>query len=450
MSRLLGRDTEVSKAYLRSTQLGQVAGMTGPRFLLVGAELSINRGTASIGLSAIEEIKRVFENPEITVLSYSSETDRHLETSLAVRIPQKEPKIKMVAETVLLVIERCLRVKLPCGECRKTEYQNSDVVIHLGGDGLNDDCGPFVSILGWLPFLWCLILGIPSVIHSQSIGPFNNRVARRVARFFLDRVDLLIVREEISRDYLTGIGVKREILLTADGAFLLNPVSEDAAREILRRERVPLDRGRQLVCVAPSELMFKRSFAKSGSETGRYLHSLVEVVDRMVEEHDVDVVFIPHVTDASMDLDDRGVAVDIANRSKHKDRMFVMEGEYRPEELRGIIGLCTLFIGSRMHASIAALSMHVPTVAISYSIKTPGIMSMAGLGHYVLHWNDPPERLLEMVEEAWNNRTETRQHLLQRIPEIQLMARRNAELISERVIRGEPCLSKNCNKGMQA
>jgi colanic acid/amylovoran biosynthesis protein len=35
-------------------------------------------------------------------------------------------------------------------------------------------------------------------------------------------------------------------------------------------------------------------------------------------------------------------------------------------------------IGARMHANIGALSSGIPTVAISYSHKTPGIMDLLG------------------------------------------------------------------------
>lgn len=415
------------------------------KFLLVGAELSRNRGTAAIALSAIAEIRRVFENPDITLLSYSPGTDKCFETELAVRIPGREPKVKVFAETIILIVEKLLGIRLFHGECRKNEYRDSDVVISLGGDGFSDDWGPMHSILSWLPSFWCMVLNVPMVIYSQSIGPFRNRIALRVARFFLSRVRLLIVREDVTETYLTQIGVKRRIFLTADGAFLLNPVPDGYAREILMRERIPLNRGRPLVGIAPSELIFRLARTGIKSDTGQYVDGIIELVDVMIDEHDVDVIFVPHVTDANMDIDDRDVAVSVASRCKHRDRIFVIEGEYRPEELKGIIGLCALFVGSRMHANIAALSMHVPTVAVSYSHKSLGIMSLAGLNHYVFHWrDDPPERLLRITQEAWENRAEIRKHLRERIPEIELMARRNAELVLEEAIqeRGRDLLSK--------
>ncbi|MEW5748733.1 MAG: polysaccharide pyruvyl transferase family protein [Candidatus Thermoplasmatota archaeon] len=409
--------------------------MTGLRFLLVGAELSRNRGTASIVLSAIMEIRRVFENPAITFISYSPERDRRFETALAIRIPHDVSNIRIFAETILIVLERCLRIELVGGETRKSEYKRSDVVVNLSGDGLTDDFGVVRSVRSWLPFFWCIILRVPVVIHSQSIGPFRNGIARRIARFFLDRVDLLIVREEISRNYLIQIGVKQEVLMTADGAFLLGAISENEARETLKMERIPVDNGRPLVGIAPSELLFRFSRSREGVAAGEYLLNLAELADHMIEEHDVDVVFIPHVTDPNLNPNDRDIAVAAAKKSKYRERVFVIEGAYQPEVIRGIIGLCTLFIGARMHANIAALTMHVPTVAISYSNKTPGIMSMAGQDQYVRNWDDPPERLLETVEDAWERRTQIRRTLLDRIPEIQALARRTAELISERVVQ---------------
>ena len=42
-------------------------------------------------------------------------------------------------------------------------------------------------------------------------------------------------------------------------------------------------------------------------------------------------------------------------------------------ELKGYIARCRMFIGARTHATIAAYSTCVPTLAVGYSIKARGI-----------------------------------------------------------------------------
>ena len=53
-------------------------------------------------------------------------------------------------------------------------------------------------------------------------------------------------------------------------------------------------------------------------------------------------------------------------------------------EIKGIIGLCDFFIGSRMHACIAALSQGIPTVGVAYSKKFGGVFESVGVADWFI------------------------------------------------------------------
>jgi polysaccharide pyruvyl transferase WcaK-like protein len=55
-------------------------------------------------------------------------------------------------------------------------------------------------------------------------------------------------------------------------------------------------------------------------------------------------------------------------------------------ELKAVIARCSLFVGARTHATIAAYSSCVPTLVLGYSVKAAGIAEdLFGTdGHYVL------------------------------------------------------------------
>jgi len=95
------------------------------------------------------------------------------------------------------------------------------------------------------------------------------------------------------------------------------------------------------------------------------------------------------------------------------------EGPYDQSEIKYIIGLCDFFIGSRMHACIAALSQCVPTVGIAYSRKFRGVMESIGVGRIVA---DPRSmsagEVLRLVHTVWNNRAYIREHLIREIPQV--------------------------------
>jgi polysaccharide pyruvyl transferase WcaK-like protein len=67
-----------------------------------------------------------------------------------------------------------------------------------------------------------------------------------------------------------------------------------------------------------------------------------------------------------------------------QQRVHVVTREYDQHEIKGVIGLCDFFIGSRMHACIAALSQDIPTAAVAYSRKFAGVFDTVGAGNWVI------------------------------------------------------------------
>ena len=87
----------------------------------------------------------------------------------------------------------------------------------------------------------------------------------------------------------------------------------------------------------------------------------------------------------------------------------VESGTHRVEvsEIKGLIGLCHFFIGSRMPACIAALSQGVPAVGIAYSQKFRGVFDTVGPGELVLNARElTAEELVEGCPERYGRREE--------------------------------------------
>ena len=105
---------------------------------------------------------------------------------------------------------------------------------------------------------------------------------------------------------------------------------------------------------------------------------------------------------------------------KYPGRIFLTRGKYNHNNIKYIIGLCDFFIGSRMHACIAALSQSVPAVGIAYSKKFHGVFESVGLGDCVAdaYQCSRKSELLSIVEAAFEKRDQTRKHLDEVIPKI--------------------------------
>ena len=319
-----------------------------------------------------------------------------------------------------------------CGK-ELREYYDADIVLNTGGDVLTEDFGfPFSHFVN---LLFAILLDKPVVICAESLGPYKKRWTKIIAKFVFNRTELITLREERSLKHLQEIGVnKPSIYVTADVAFMLEPASDERIKEILTKEG--FDESMPHIGISVSKVISNFGFPELKNREDKYneyVKLMSEVIDCLVDTLNATIVFVPHVIGPGDDNDDRTVADDICKLIKNKDKLISIKNEYTPEELKGIIGQCDLFIGARMHATIASTSMLVPTVATAYSDKMHGIIGkMLGYEAYVLDIRDLSyDRLISKMDDAWENREEIKKDLEMKIPEIKEKAMLNGKLIKE-------------------
>jgi colanic acid/amylovoran biosynthesis protein len=311
-------------------------------------------------------------------------------------------------------------------------YFDADLILNTGGDVLTEDYGTALSYFSNL--LFGLLLDKPIVICAESIGPFNKKVNKLVAKYILNRAKLITLREERSLKHLQGMGVnKPPIYVTADVAFTLEAASDQKINEILVKEGIT--EHRPLVGISVSKIISNYGFPaikNPNDKYNEYVKLMSNIVDYLVNTLNATIVFVPHVY-GPIDTDDRVVADDICKLIKNKHKVVSIKEEYTPEELKGIIGQCDLFIGARMHATIASTSMFVPTVGIAYSHKMYGIIGeMLGQEKYIIDIKELNyESLISKINDAWENREKIRKGLEVKIPMVKEKAMLNGELVKE-------------------
>jgi polysaccharide pyruvyl transferase WcaK-like protein len=67
-----------------------------------------------------------------------------------------------------------------------------------------------------------------------------------------------------------------------------------------------------------------------------------------------------------------------------RSRVHLVSHPFNQNEIKGVISLCDFFIGTRMHACIAAISQCIPTAAVAYSKKFAGVFDSVGVGECVI------------------------------------------------------------------
>ncbi|MEM2129890.1 MAG: polysaccharide pyruvyl transferase family protein, partial [Candidatus Bathyarchaeia archaeon] len=106
-----------------------------------------------------------------------------------------------------------------------------------------------------------------------------------------------------------------------------------------------------------------------------------------------------------------------------------------PDEIKGIIGSCDMFIGCRMHAVIASLSMYVPTLAIGYGTKFMGVVGqMLNQEEWLIQiehfsFEEILALLKAKIDCLWEKRIIVRNNLSKTVLSVKALALSNCDVI---------------------
>lgn len=323
-------------------------------------------------------------------------------------------------------------------------YLESDLIVDLGGDNFSDESGFGGSLIHGYSLLLAILLDKPFIICSQSIGPFKTYFTKSLAKYIMSKASLITVREPITLRYLLndlGLKMDERLYMVPDLAFLLEETDYEETQRFLMEKGIPIKM--PIVCVNPSQLISKHMF--SGKKTERYelyTNLMAEIVDYLPS--DTVVLLLPNVIGRPIqvqgpfkNVDDRLAMKAVFEKLKDKSKVYLIE-DVGPHYIKGIFGLADLFIGCRMHAIISALSAGCPTVALSYSHKTLGVVGeLMGLKEFVVnvrHRDDLDSLRSELfvkIDDTWEKRALIKDMLRGKSGEWKQLAMMNIELMRQ-------------------
>lgn len=247
--------------------------------------------------------------------------------------------------------------------------RDCDLILDFtGGDSFSDIYGTkrIAKKLGDKQM--ALASGTPFVLAPQTFGPFERRITLPWAKHVINRADLVCTRDDLSRAFLAGI-TRREVMVASDVAVTL-PWSPDLYD-------LPLT-SRPRVGFNVSGLLW------NGGYTGRNQFGLAadykaygRALVKRLQAHGAEVHLVPHVVSRGDADDEDDVAACLALAEAHPD--CVVAPRFRsPVEAKSYISRMDLLVGSRMHATIAALTSGVPTIPVAYSRKFAGFFQNIG------------------------------------------------------------------------
>lgn len=297
----------------------------------------------------------------------------------------------------------------------KKALSATDLLISGGGSLLQDE----TSSRSLYYYLGVMALakrmGKKVYVYANGVGPIHNSLNRKLTARILNKVDYITLRDEDSAQVLKDIGVDGPpIEVTADPVYGIDGISPEAAKALLREEGIDSDKHFLGVAV--------RQWKKAPALASKIAY----VADRAFEELGIDILFTPlHYPE------DKHFAESIKAKMVHKDHCHVLSGNYAVEEMEGIIGLCELLIGMRLHALIYAVTSKTPAVGIVYDPKVKSQLEALSIDGDIRAEGMDEKKLLNAVVAMYRKKDEERLRLKAQHGVLLDKSRRNVQHVFE-------------------
>lgn len=419
--------------------MSKIKVLTPPKNILISHVYSSdNKGDAALTSVLIDDLKKKFPNAALRILKLDAVTgDGKFEG-----VPEQpafmqyalekfhNPLLKlayvlyMIPVTLLWAVwfrRTGKRLYLPAELLSVANaYAESDLIVAVGGGYIRSRRGLLNRLnipLLLHPLLFGSLLGKPTVLYPQSVGPFMSASEKPLVAFVLRRMALVILRENTSVELLARMGVFRNVVRSIDSGFLL-----ESKQKIDIRKKYDIPVKKLVVGVTV------RSWLR-GEEQTRYEAAVAEALDAVVEQFDAHILFIPQVT-ASKGDDDREVSRRVHSLMAQPTAATTIDEKLDHFQIKSIYDGLDVLLGTRFHSVIFSLTSHVPVLAIEYEHKTSGIMQDLGLEEWVIKIEDVvAAKLVALMQNLISQRKQYRKLLQKRLPDYVDEARQTVDVL---------------------
>lgn len=224
-------------------------------------------------------------------------------------------------------------------------------VLLMGGGSLLQDVTSSRSLYYYLTLLVIAkVFRTKTILYANGIGPIRKKGNRWLAKWVINRVSLITLRERLSFDELKRIGVvKPDVHVTSDPVFNLDVKLRDVDG-ILKDEKIPTDK--------PLVAIFFRTW---GRHSG-YIKKTAKLCDYITQKYDMNILFVPmkHPSDLK-------VSEEIGKLMTSK--AYYLKNKYDSDTLIELIGQTHFVISMRLHALLYAAIKSVPMIGFVYDPK---------------------------------------------------------------------------------
>ncbi len=260
-----------------------------------------------------------------------------------------------------------------------SSMRKADVFVSGGGGLLQDVSGKGFSILYYLSLLFfARLFNIPGIIYAQGIGPVEKSINRKLIKWVLNRVNLIMVRDKQSKNILQDLGVRNKpIIVNADPTFLLK--KREVAEEIKTKYQLSHHQG--TTAKRMNIGMAIRNCKEIVQDYDSKIIQFAEIADHLIEKYQANLIFIPFQVHTDLPLMN-----EITKKMRFSTAKCIEE-ELGPVQMLSFISKLSLIIGMRFHSIIFATIVNKPFIAIDYDPKMKNYVYSLGIPELLINPN---------------------------------------------------------------
>lgn len=417
--------------------------MTNSNVIIAGAAPdTANLGVNALCFSSAANLFSLDDSLNITVLDHAKDLRKNSYPILHGRscdLLGAKYSNRFYQPSSFLNIEYTHKLPFLLSDQKRAFTQAKAILDISGGDSFTDLYGEkrFKSI-GY-PKKLAMVYNIPLILLPQTYGPFENDQYIQEAKRYLKYASFAFARDMYSFDYL------KELLgdsfdphkhrQAVDVAFLLPTSSEDTLK---RKNILPkLNPEKEILGLNISGLIYQNpKKAKDNYKISIDYNGLVKkIVETLLKESDADIWLVPHVLAPTGHYESDSDACHHVKSCLSESlqlRVHVITGEYDQCDIKGVIRYCSWFCGTRMHATIAALSNGIPTAGLAYSGKFHGVFASVDQEDSVIDARGTnQDDIYKAVMHSWKSRKDTKTALGRSVPLVKETATQQMQVIAE-------------------
>jgi len=300
--------------------------------------------------------------------------------------------------------------RMSLGEVKKA-VKRSDLVI-FGGGSLLQDATSFRSLLYYLSIIHISdFYEKPVVVYANGIGPINSRLGRLLTRRAMGKVQAVTVRDADSKEELLKIGVTKDIKVTADPAFLLEPSPDHLVREILESHEV--DAQESIVWIALRDI-----------NAPTWFYDQIKALVSLLRKKGLSPCFLA--------MQDRDLAL-TAELNQDLAKMNIdplpVVSNVTPEDALGILSCGQFCLGMRLHTLILSSRVAIPFIGVDIDPKISAFCRTAGCPVLPYPQEEPNFDIVEEFSALIRDGDIYKQELNEKLSTFSSLAQENIDIV---------------------